>query len=90
MTRDLEFSFRGMAVGCFEAVGYPKSPGSYHYMPYRSYGHLSMHNALAFGQVRCAFREGGSAYEFVVLSEPEHGVLVIQSIRPRPWWKFWR
>jgi hypothetical protein len=39
---ETEFMFDGMAVGFFEEVKPPSSPGLYRYMPYRGPGHYEM------------------------------------------------
>jgi hypothetical protein len=81
LTRDLEFSFHGMPVGYFEESDYPRSGGCFRYMPYRGPGHYNMNKELARGPVQCSFNDGDSVYEFVVVSVPEYGVLLIEAVR---------
>lgn len=81
MAQDLDFSFEGHSVGCFEEPAYPRSAGRYRYMPYRGPGHYDMTQALAHGPVRCSFTDGQSICELVVVSVPEYGVLQVETVQ---------
>lgn len=72
----LEFTFKGLPVGCFEGAEYPQQNGRYRYLPYRGPGHLQMHSERrATGSARCSFTVGSRPVSFVVLDCPEYGLL---------------
>lgn len=74
--QELEFSYEGMPVGCFEEDRYPITPGRYRYVPYRGPGHFAMQTARRAGaQPRCTFEAAGHVVSFTVVDCPEYGVL---------------
>lgn len=71
-----DFFFEGIAVGYFEEVSPPRSPGSYRYMPYRGSGHYEMQTIRrAGGSPRCYYEADGFRVSFTVRDCPEYGVL---------------
>lgn len=71
-----DFLFDGMAVGYFEEVEPPRSPGLYRYMPYRGPGHYEMQMVLRGGGSPCCYYEAdGVRVSFTVRDCPEYGVL---------------
>jgi hypothetical protein len=80
MDRDLEFSFEGHVVGCFEEAAYPSEPGRYRYMPYRGPGHYDLTQALARAAARCSYSGEHGTVEFDVAAVPEYGVLQIDVV----------
>lgn len=76
MPDKLEFSYKGMPVGCFEEDRYPMAPGRYRYEPYRGPGHYEMQTVWrAGGKPRCSFQVDGRRASFAVVGCPQHGVL---------------
>jgi hypothetical protein len=73
---ETEFMFDGVAVGFFEEVKPPSSPGLYRYMPYRGPGHYEMQTLRrAGGSPRCYYELDGVRVSFTVRDCPEYGVL---------------
>ena len=82
--RTHEFMFNGLQVGCFEEA-FPRSPGRYRYMPYRSGGHYEMHKQRrANGGARCYYDSGGTRVSFMVTDCPEYGVLELHDFETSP------
>jgi hypothetical protein len=46
MEGELEFFYRGLAVGIFEENSHPTADGEYSYMPYRGQGHYKLMERL--------------------------------------------
>jgi len=82
MGRSLQFSFEGAPVGYFEESSFPREPGEYRYMPFRSIGHYNLVRALAHGPAVCRFVSTDDTYEFRVSSRPRYGVLTIENVSP--------
>ena len=75
----LDFECDGISAGRFtEGASYPRAPGTYRYMPYRSLGHLRMHEKLrGMGSARCTCAASEGRMTFLVRACPEYGVLVL-------------
>ena len=75
-TGRIEFSYEGSPVGYFESSVAPQAPGRYRYMPFRGVGHYQMATALAKGiHPRCTVTESNRTRSFIVVSQPETGIL---------------
>jgi hypothetical protein len=75
----LDFEYDGIPTGYFtDGASYPSAPGAYRYMPYRSLGHLRMHEELAgSGSARCTYAGPEGRMTFLVRACPKYGVLVL-------------
>ena len=72
----LVFCYDGIPAGYFKGGRHPTAAGRYRYEPFRSWGHLNLHNALRAGaRPRCSFRAGRRVVSFAVVDCPEPGVL---------------
>jgi hypothetical protein len=72
----------GGAVGCFEGVEHPHRDGRYRYVPYRSYSHYAMQEALRYGSVpRCHYDFEDVRVSFAVRGCPEYGVLELYDFK---------
>jgi hypothetical protein len=77
---DLEFTFGNNVVGTFEETSYPRTPGRYHYMPYRGPGHFDMQESLKLnGKAKCHFGTEQERISFSVVSCPEYGILQLEN-----------
>ena len=73
-----DFYFRGAVAGRFEEPELPLSPGCYRYMPYRSFAHLQMQEALnQEGTTRCSYRTDSGTVSFSVRKGSEHATLEV-------------
>jgi hypothetical protein len=81
----LDFDYGGIPAGCFtEGTSYPSTPGRYTYMPYRSVGHLRMHEELRrSGSARCTCMGPEGRLTFLVRACPEYGILVLDDFSTR-------
>jgi hypothetical protein len=81
-TEKLQFYHEGIVVGYFEEEEYPRAPGRYRYMAFRSSGHFRMQTALQAGlQPRCTFRTGDRICSFKVVRYLEPDTLMLQEFR---------
>ncbi len=74
----LDFSCNGIPAGYF--VGrdaFPRSPGEYRYMPYRSQGHLALQTSRD-APTPCEYVEGDVVSIFYARPGSVYGVLVIE------------
>ncbi len=73
--RSADIMFHGPA-GVFEGPEYPRKPGVYRYMPYRSESHYALGQALRSGEAtRCYYDLDGERVFFSVVAFPEVHVM---------------
>jgi hypothetical protein len=79
----LEFCFRGGRVGFFQTAEFPREPGVFPYMPYRSGPHYDMQEALReSGYAECSGLTKNGPVRFRVTRCPEYGRLEICDFKP--------
>jgi hypothetical protein len=78
MTRHVvSIMFDGPA-GFFEGPEYPRAPGVYRYMPFRSFPHYSLGQAVRSGEsARCYYDLDGERVFFSVVAFPEVHVMEV-------------
>jgi hypothetical protein len=77
-----EFEFRGGGVGYFETETFPREPGVYPYMPYRSRSHYQMFEALAeSGFAECTGVSEHGGVRFKVIGSPGYGRLELSDFQ---------
>jgi hypothetical protein len=76
---DVEFFFEGQAVGLFTDIHeFSQAKGRRTYMPYRSLGHLELHEKLATGEVaECTCVENSATWRLTVQATGEYGVIEV-------------
>jgi hypothetical protein len=77
---ELAFTYKGRPAGCFMEPAFPRAPGRYRYMPYRSLGHYELVKAIrAGGQPLCRMA-ANPRLTFVVLACLGYGILELADI----------
>jgi hypothetical protein len=81
----LDFYFDDQPAGYFlETEDYPCNSGRYRYMPYRSGGHLRMHEeSKRNGFALCTYTTQDSQKTFIVRSTQEYGVIDVEVLGRR-------
>jgi hypothetical protein len=75
-TANVDFYIDSQVVGFFKDGARPTSDGIYAYEPYRSPGHLNLHNQLGSAQVpRCYYEYESQRVSFSVVANPSAGLL---------------
>ncbi len=78
MEDQLEFFFRGNAVGTFDEICFPKADGDYKYTAYRGYGHLDLGIQIeSIGHAVCYYETSGKKISFKVERSVKTGKLKI-------------
>lgn len=76
MSPEKTIFFETGAVGAFRTFRWPRTPGVYRYMPFRSMPHLRMHERLrSAGSARCYYERAGKRVYFTVNGHPKYGQL---------------
>jgi hypothetical protein len=79
----LEFCFGGGPVGFFQTAEFPREPGVYPYMPYRSGSHYRMHQTLReSGSAECSCVTKDGIMQFKVTGCPGYGRLELCDFKP--------
>ncbi len=75
-TGNVDFYLDSQVVGFFKNGTRPASDGIYAYEPYRSPGHLNVHNQLRSAKTpRCSYESDSQRVSFSVIANPSAGVL---------------
>ncbi len=79
---NLEFFFKGNAVGVFENFNYPTKDGKFQYEPYRGHGHYEMWKTIREkGFSICYYINKSEKVFFKVEDSGKYGKLILTEFR---------